>query len=165
LRNLRGASHYGHWVERTLDELPLRGQGRSPLIYTNCGVCLCLEKKFVLLRRVWVSINIEDKLLPNSWRQNSQKVLSIGILEYKLLILAFVLLTQGHNLKRPLESVTFCLNPYLLVGTTGIIWWYRTITLRLSKIFDLVKQTMPWVRTSTCIKRKGFLSCACPGTH
>jgi hypothetical protein len=81
LRNLRGASHYGHWVERTLDELPLRGQGRSPLIYTNCGVCLCLEKKFVLLRRVWVSINIEDKLLPNSWRQNSQKVLSIGILE------------------------------------------------------------------------------------
>jgi hypothetical protein len=39
-------THYGHRVERDLKKLPSRRQGRSPLKYTNCGVCiLSLGKK------------------------------------------------------------------------------------------------------------------------
>jgi hypothetical protein len=46
---IRGASHYGCRIKRILDKLPLRGQGRSPLKYTNCRVCISLEKKVCLL--------------------------------------------------------------------------------------------------------------------
>jgi hypothetical protein len=59
---LRDASYYGCWIQGTMDELPLREQGRSPLKYTNCVVCVCLERKVCLLRRVWVSIKSMDKL-------------------------------------------------------------------------------------------------------
>ena len=40
----------------------MRRQGRSPLKYTNCGVCISLEKKVCLLEESLISINIEDKL-------------------------------------------------------------------------------------------------------
>jgi hypothetical protein len=44
-RNLRGASHYGHWIERTLNKLSLREQGRSTLKYANTRVYISLERK------------------------------------------------------------------------------------------------------------------------
>jgi hypothetical protein len=47
--NLRGTSHYGHRVERTLDKLSSRGQGRSPLKYTNYRFCIILDRKVCLL--------------------------------------------------------------------------------------------------------------------
>jgi hypothetical protein len=37
--------------------LPLKGQRRSPLKYTNCGVCISFGKKnFVCSRRIWVFV-------------------------------------------------------------------------------------------------------------
>jgi hypothetical protein len=42
-----GAPHYSYWVVRTLETLPLRGQGRNPLKYVDCGVFISLEKKEV----------------------------------------------------------------------------------------------------------------------
>jgi hypothetical protein len=45
-----------------LGHFSLKKQDKSPLKYANCGVCKSLEKKFVWLRRVWISIHIVDKL-------------------------------------------------------------------------------------------------------
>jgi hypothetical protein len=47
---LRGTSQNGHKIERTSDKLSLRGQGRSPLKYTNCELCISLEKKICPLK-------------------------------------------------------------------------------------------------------------------
>jgi hypothetical protein len=41
----RNSLHFSHWVERTLDKLPSKGQGGSPLKYENCEVW---KEKFVL---------------------------------------------------------------------------------------------------------------------
>jgi hypothetical protein len=49
LSNVRGASKKGHQVERTLDKLPSRGQDRSLLKYTNCGICVSFEIKVCFL--------------------------------------------------------------------------------------------------------------------
>ena len=45
-----------------LGHFSLKKQDKSPLKYANCGVCISLEKKFVWLRRVWISIHVVDKL-------------------------------------------------------------------------------------------------------
>ena len=42
---LRCLSYYYHWFERILYKLPSRGQGRSPLKYTICGICISVERK------------------------------------------------------------------------------------------------------------------------
>jgi hypothetical protein len=42
---LWGDSHYGSWLESTLDKLSPGEQGRSPLKYMNCGLCISLERK------------------------------------------------------------------------------------------------------------------------
>jgi hypothetical protein len=53
-------------VKRTLDILPLKGQGRIPLKYINCGVC---KEKFVLSREIgfllilWTNFCTPVKLL------------------------------------------------------------------------------------------------------
>jgi hypothetical protein len=47
-RKIRAASYYRHEVERTLNKLSLREQGRSPLKYTNCRLCIRLEEKFLV---------------------------------------------------------------------------------------------------------------------
>jgi hypothetical protein len=81
---LRGTLHYNHWVKRTLDKLSLKRQGRSPLKYTNYGVCISVEKKFVHLRKVWVSINIVDKLCSTEQTLGAKtykKCYHVGILE------------------------------------------------------------------------------------
>jgi hypothetical protein len=107
------------------EELSLRGQGRSPLKYTNCGLCIILERKVCLLKESWVSINIMVKYFfhhTNPWRQNFQKVLpcrcfgghcllAIGLLcegpTDKLLLStnqiakSFVPSTKGCCVKRP----------------------------------------------------------------
>jgi hypothetical protein len=41
---IRGASHNGREVERTLDKLSLRRQGRSSLKYKNYRLCISLER-------------------------------------------------------------------------------------------------------------------------
>jgi hypothetical protein len=50
LTPLRGASYYSHGVERTLDKLPSRRQGRSPLKYIICRLCISLERKVCPLK-------------------------------------------------------------------------------------------------------------------
>jgi hypothetical protein len=50
LARIRGTSYYGYWVERTLDKLFSRGQGRSSLKYINCRFCISLEKKLLAQR-------------------------------------------------------------------------------------------------------------------
>jgi hypothetical protein len=47
---LRGASYYGRQVERTLYKLSSRRQGRSPLNYINCRLCITLGRKVFLLK-------------------------------------------------------------------------------------------------------------------
>jgi hypothetical protein len=76
---LRGASHNGRRVKRTMDKLSSRGQGRSSLKYTNCGPYISLERKVCLFKE---SLDFHQCcrhtffLQTNSWRQNYQKVLS-----------------------------------------------------------------------------------------
>jgi hypothetical protein len=55
--------HQNYWIEGTLDKLPLRGQGRSSLKYSNCRVCINLEEKVDPPKRVWISINIMEFFL------------------------------------------------------------------------------------------------------
>jgi hypothetical protein len=47
---MRGVSHYSRGVERTSDKFPLRRQGRSPLKYVNCRLCISLERKVCPLK-------------------------------------------------------------------------------------------------------------------
>jgi hypothetical protein len=127
---LRGTLHYNHWVKRTLDKLSLKRQGRSPLKYTNYGVCISVEKKFVHLRKVWVSINIVDKLCSTEQTLGAKtykKCHHVGILEVVFLYLltfnvkptrsnfcslpiklleSFVLLTS--SVKRPSATTKQC---------------------------------------------------------
>jgi hypothetical protein len=75
---VRGASYYSRGVERTSNKLPLRGQGRSPLKYMNCKLCISLERKVCLVEENLSTIFMETQTLlkcTNFWRQNSQKVL------------------------------------------------------------------------------------------
>jgi hypothetical protein len=75
---IRGASHYDHEVERSLHKLPSRGKGISPLKYTNCEVCISLERKACPLKE---SLDFhkqrEQTFLhcTNSLCQKSQKLL------------------------------------------------------------------------------------------
>jgi hypothetical protein len=50
LAKLRGTSLYGCGVKRILDKLSSRGQDRSLLKYTNCGVCISLKIKICPLK-------------------------------------------------------------------------------------------------------------------
>ena len=63
---VRGSSHYVVQVERLLFKL-LQGKGRSPLKYIMSVLLLDFEyfilKKFDLLARVWVSLDVPKLLL------------------------------------------------------------------------------------------------------
>ena len=60
IQNIRGLSYYVARVKRSSPKLLLRGEGRSPLKYIMSVFLLdfeyFIEKKFLLLLRVWVSI-------------------------------------------------------------------------------------------------------------
>jgi hypothetical protein len=76
--SLKSASHYNRGVERTLDKLPSRGQGRSPLKYINCRLFISLERNFCsLVKSLGFHKYCEQVFLyrTNYWCQNSQKVL------------------------------------------------------------------------------------------
>jgi hypothetical protein len=62
-RRSRGASHYGRGVERTSDKLPLREQGRSPLKYINCRLCISFERKVCLVEENLSAIFMETQTL------------------------------------------------------------------------------------------------------
>jgi hypothetical protein len=47
-----GASHYGRQVEKTLDKLSSKGQGGNPLKYTNCKLCIGLDRKICPLEEI-----------------------------------------------------------------------------------------------------------------
>jgi hypothetical protein len=75
---IRGTSHYGRGVERTLYKLPSRQKGRSPIKYTNCRVCISLEIKFCLLKESLAFHKYLGQIFfhrTNTYRQNLQKVL------------------------------------------------------------------------------------------
>jgi hypothetical protein len=75
---LRGASHYGRRAESTGNKLFSWVQGRSPLKYTNSGVCTSLERKVCLLEESLGFHNYCRQTFlnqTNSHRQNFQKVL------------------------------------------------------------------------------------------
>jgi hypothetical protein len=102
---VRSASCYGHWVQRTLYKLSLRGQGRSPLKYKNCRLCIWKEK-FIHLRKIWISTNIVDKF--SSIRQTfgaktSKKCCHVGVLE------AIVHLPFASSVQA--EQTNFCSPP------------------------------------------------------
>jgi hypothetical protein len=81
---LKGTAHYSHGVERTLDKLSSKGQGRSPLKYTNCKLHISLERNFFRSSRVWVSKNIEDKFSSTGQSLGAKppkKCYHVGILE------------------------------------------------------------------------------------
>ena len=74
---LRGASYYGHQVQRTLDKLPLRGQGKSSLKYTlwslhKFGIKVCYLEKSLGFHNYGGQTILHQA---NSWHQNSQKAL------------------------------------------------------------------------------------------
>jgi hypothetical protein len=76
ITRFRGASHNSRG--KTLDKLPFRRQGKSPLKYANYGVCISLERKFCLLEESLGSYEYRGWIFfhwTNSWSQNSQKVL------------------------------------------------------------------------------------------
>jgi hypothetical protein len=82
--DLRGGSQFGHQVKRALDKLSSRGQCRSPLKYTNCRLCISLERKVCPLE---VSLGFHKYCAQvfshrtNSWCQTSKKCYHVGIME------------------------------------------------------------------------------------
>jgi hypothetical protein len=75
---LRGTLHYGRRAKRTSNKLSSRGQGRSPLKYTNRRLCISLKRKVCPLQEsLGVHKYCRQVFLhqTNSWRQNSHNVL------------------------------------------------------------------------------------------
>ena len=73
-----GAAHYARLVERTLDKLPSREQGRSPMKYTNYGVYISLERKVCLLEESLGFLSCLGQSFHhwrNSWGHYSQKMM------------------------------------------------------------------------------------------
>jgi hypothetical protein len=78
MEQLRGAAHYTHLVERALDKLPSREQGRSPMKYTNCGIYISLERKVCLLEESSGFLSCLKQSFhhwTNSWSYYSQKAM------------------------------------------------------------------------------------------
>jgi hypothetical protein len=104
---IRDTSHYGNGVERNLDKFPSRGQGRSPLKYTNYGVCISLKRK------VWIFVNIVDKfssIIQTLGSKTHKKCCHIGILEGVVFWpLAFSVKAEWTNFCSPPIGGILCL--------------------------------------------------------
>jgi hypothetical protein len=105
---LMDTSQYNRRVERTLDKFSSRGeQGRSPLKYTNCRLCISLERKVCPLEESLGFHKCCKQVFhhwTNSWCQNSQKVLSCKCFGGHCL-LAVGLLCEGRANKLLLSTI------------------------------------------------------------
>jgi hypothetical protein len=115
---LRGTLYYGRQVHRILDRLLLKDKAESIKIYKLWNLYNFGKKSFFCSRRVWISINITDKLSPTKQilgTKTHKKCCHVGILEsVGLWLMASSIKTEQTNSCSPpitlLESFVHSIN-------------------------------------------------------